>query len=87
MQQEVIEAISTSSFVVHCGLLSLDVQLGASYSQVNDSVSVAVPEAIHAFQKTFPDRYGFRVRLISEALMYEASDPDHVNLLPHPILV
>ena len=72
---------------MHCGLIDLDMRLGTSYSHVNDSISVSVPEAIHAFQSTFPDRYGFRVRLISEALRYEASNMENVIAFPHSIVV
>ncbi|KAL8744293.1 MAG: hypothetical protein Q9190_003453, partial [Brigantiaea leucoxantha] len=79
----VITVITFANYRVVEDLLaaSLDLQLGVPYSQVNDSVSGAVPEAIHAFQRTFPDRYGFRVRLISEALRHEASDPDNAPVI------
>ncbi|KAI4212972.1 MAG: hypothetical protein LQ351_004316 [Letrouitia transgressa] len=55
--------------------------LGTPYKKLNDTVSVVVLEAIHAFQTTFPDRYGFRVKLISKALRYEASDPDNAPVI------
>ncbi|KAL9047084.1 MAG: hypothetical protein Q9214_000254, partial [Letrouitia sp. 1 TL-2023] len=81
VQQEVIETLGTSSLTVHCGLIDLNLQLGTSYSIVNDSVVAAIPEAIHDFQRTFPDRYGFRVRLISEVLRYEANDTDNALVI------
>ena len=68
MQQEVIHAIGIRPLVVHCGLIRLNIAIGTSYSDVNDSVSAVVPEATHAFQNTFPGKHGFRMRLISEAL-------------------
>ena len=78
VQQELIEAIGTTPLVVRCGLIRFKVALGTPYSDDNDAVSAMIPEAIRAFQDTFPDKYGFRVRLISEALKYETCHPDEV---------
>ena len=86
VQLEVVEAVGTSSLVIHCGLINFNMPLGTSYNNLNESVSSAVPETIHAFQQTFPDRYGFRVRLISEALRYEATNPEKVETVPELIL-
>lgn len=81
MQREIIQAKGKKPLVVHCGLIRLTIAIGASYSDVNDSVSAVVPEAIYAFQNTFPDKYEFRTRLISEALRYKTCNPDKVSIL------
>ena len=68
--------------IVRCGFISLYITLGLPYSKIDELLSKIVPGAVSAFQATFPDKHGFRSRVIAEAVHFGSRHHDQVNILP-----
>lgn len=75
-----LKVIGKSPKKMRWRLIELDIALGTSLHVINAEISLQAQVAMIKFQRTFPDEYHFRTRLIDRALRYELYHVKSVRL-------
>lgn len=61
--------------------IDLNLALSDTFGAIDDKVKVEIPDALDKFQRTFPDRYGFRSKVIQDVIAFQQHSSDQVSRL------